>query len=358
MINKEMSINQGRSLFEMVSPDGNNVLSTEGVKQSLLYIQRTPALSFEIQRGVQPIFSSKSVIPNTPMNPRQPIKNKYTKGYQPTQLKYVKTPTTVFKLPQMLTPQTIVEGQNVVYSDGVPKLNTQGQSAVYDELTKNAYRKQIDELRQRGKDREADSIEQKHFPEQHQIGLLQNQINELVGLGRGVGNLRVDADTHRIIAERQRQDILDELARLRGSGRVTGGPTGGPPRLSAMADLFYNDVFKKVKGSDNPDEKAYMDLIENQITSGRNYKDIISGIEEVLNVAYPNFTTDAGQRTARNRAYLFALYSEKLGRPPTSVEVDTLLTKIQGPPKRGPGRPITSYRTFRERFDKYTKIKM
>lgn len=67
------------------------------------------------------------------MNPRKPIKNKYTKGYEPTQLKYIKITSTILELPQVLTPKTILEGKNVVYSDGVPRLNTAGQSTVYDE---------------------------------------------------------------------------------------------------------------------------------------------------------------------------------------------------------------------------------
>ena len=222
-----MSVNQQRPLFDFVNPMGNNLLNVDGVKQAQFYLQRTPAMSFEVQRGLQPIFSSKIPIPTTPMNPRQPIKNKAYSGYQPTQLKYIKTPTTIFKMPQMLIPQTIREGQNAVFSDGVPKLNTTGQSAVYDNLVKEGYRKQILDLRSRGRDDEADALEQRYFPEQHQIALLQDQLAELGALGGAQSRLHISNIGHAKNAAMQRQAILDELAALRASGIVSGA-TGVP----------------------------------------------------------------------------------------------------------------------------------
>lgn len=338
-----MSINQSRTLFEFVSPDGNNVLSTEGVKQSLLYIQRTPALSFEIQRGVQPIFNSKNPIPTTPMNPRQPIKSKATSGYEPTQIKFIKTQTPIFKLPQMLTPQTIVEGQNAVYSDGVPKINTAGQASVYENLTKEAYRKQIVDLRTQNKNREADELEQKYFPDQYQISVLQNQIAELQGLERNIGGLRVDADTHRRIAERQRADIQAELAALRAGGggapRVPAPPPVIAPRggaLSALAQSFLDDV----KFADPEDVGKFIDA---QIAKGISSNVIERDIGDALNSFYTARGGGADKDIAETfykSSIIIALTDLNGGRIPNVRDVQDMYNEFV---KSRRGRPITKY---------------
>lgn len=120
---------------------------------------------------------------------------------------------------------TSIELAQIVYPDGTRKNASVAQSKISGEQELASARIKIDQLTRLGTPEalaEAEKLQHRYFPSEIQV-------NELRALQPPLRNLGISAAGHALAAERQRQDILDELRVLSGLSRVTAGIVPRPP---------------------------------------------------------------------------------------------------------------------------------
>ena len=205
-----------------VQPSGKRILeypSKTVVPKYAVVGNTKPNLDYQTNRMLQPIFQTKQPLQQTPYQPTQPIKSTGLGGRQPISIDYVVVPRKPRPAMGLIwEPNTYREIRQNVYPDGVPKNNLPSQSADSTYLEQlNNERKQRDLEEQLGKfnnGRPYTGI-RPHPTREAELKRLEDMLAE-AKYGRAYKNVGLNAEQHRIMAERQAREIRDELDALRG----------------------------------------------------------------------------------------------------------------------------------------------
>lgn len=183
----------------------------------------------------QQAFQGGVLTPNMPQAPPAFTRQQGTFGNIPSSGGWqTSTPApSTFKIKPQIT-NTEISIQNSVYPDGVPKLSTPIQATTDSAIKSEVWKRRISDLRMQASRpgigvadaerlfNEADALEEKYFPESHQIVKLKEQIEEMKALKTSNNLARLDAAGHAAMASKERKDILKELEALRLGSKVSG----------------------------------------------------------------------------------------------------------------------------------------
>ena len=211
-----------------VLPSGKRVLERPEkivIPNYIVEGNRQPDLSFQVNRKLQPISTTKKPLLQTPFVPKQPVNASGLGGRQPYYIDYVGMPMASFKTrpPKGLVwePNSIRETRLNVYPDGVPKNLSQLQAA------DSQYLEQLnnDKKRKDGEDRLKRLVAGRARPLPDPVEeKLAKELEDVIAEGKyGKGiykNVALSAEGHAKLAQQQADAIRTELNKLRAEGRV------------------------------------------------------------------------------------------------------------------------------------------
>lgn len=212
-----------------------------------------PNLDFQVNRMLQPLFSTKKPIPQSPYTPKQPVNASGLGGRAPIYIDYVIPDRPEAKKPSGLLwePNSIRETRLNVWPDGVPKnLNQlqQADSQYLENLNNEKKQKQLQErYDQRSRAGGHDGSRPHPTPSvEEELKKLDDMLAE-AKYGKGpFKNVGLNAEQHRQMAEKQAAEIRKELADLRASGIVKKGAPGGAPAVPVKT--LSEDDLKELSG--------------------------------------------------------------------------------------------------------------
>jgi len=212
-----MSNIYNRRLDYEVLPSGKRVLEypTKTIIPEYTVVGNTkPNLDYQTNRMLQPIFSTKKPIQQTPFLPKNPISATGLGGRKPVQIDYVIPPRKP-KQPMGLTwePNTIREMRQNVYPDGLPKNTVPAQSADSAYLEKQHAEREIQRLESLLK------YAREHPEQKIDVARLEKLKEDRSYVVNPYKNVALSVDGHRKMAEREAKAIRDELQLLREKGR-------------------------------------------------------------------------------------------------------------------------------------------
>ncbi|MFZ9438541.1 MAG: hypothetical protein ACO26X_04805, partial [Candidatus Fonsibacter ubiquis] len=212
-----MSNIYNRGLEYQILPSGKRVLQypTKTTIPEYTVVGNTkPNLDYNVNKQLQPIFSTKNPIAQSPFLSKNPISASGLGGRKPYDIDYVippRKPRPAIGL--TWEPNTIREMRQNVYPDGLPKNNIPAQSADSAYIEKQNAERDIERL-------EALLRYARENPEQKlDVARLEKLKEEKSYVVNPYKNVALSVDGHRKMAEREAKAIRDELQLLREKGR-------------------------------------------------------------------------------------------------------------------------------------------
>lgn len=214
-----MSNIYNRSLNYEVLPSGKRVLEypTKLTAPHYAVVGNTkPNLDYYTNRMIQPLFQTKKPIAQSAFTPKQPINAVGLGGRRPVYIDYTVPKSAPRPAVGLLwEPNSVREQRDNVYPDGVPKNASYISQKDAEFLERKNNDKKLPDLEKEYKDRGGLGVRP------HPDARREQELKRLEGLiaetryGTGYKNVGLTAEKHREMAERQAQEIRDELAALR-----------------------------------------------------------------------------------------------------------------------------------------------